>query len=77
MCEDKVQVIKEWPIPKNVKEVQSFLGFANFYRRFICNYSRIAIPLTTLTQKIKFSNGPIKLIRHLKSLKHVFVKHQC
>ena len=51
MCEDKVQVIKEWPIPKNVKEVQSFLDFANFYHRFICNYSRIAILLTTLTQK--------------------------
>ena len=51
MCEDKVHVIKEWPIPKIVKEVQSFLGFANFYRRFICNYSQIAIPLTTLTQK--------------------------
>ena len=51
MCEDKVQVIKEWPIPKNVKEVQSFLGFANFYRRFICNYLQIAVPLTTLIQK--------------------------
>ena len=51
MCEDKVHVIKEWPIPKNVKEVQSFSGFANFYHRFIYNYSRIAIPLTTLTQK--------------------------
>ena len=51
MCEDKVQVIKEWPVPKNVKEVQSFLGFSNFYRRFICDYSRIAAPLTALTCK--------------------------
>jgi len=31
MCTNKVQIIKDWPIPKNVKEVQSFLGFANFY----------------------------------------------
>ena len=51
MCEDKVQIIKEWLVSKNVKEVQSFLGFANFYHRFICNYSPIVVPLTTLTRK--------------------------
>lgn len=51
MCPDKVQAIREWPTPKTVKEVQAFLGFANFYHRFICDYSKIAVPLTTLTQK--------------------------
>jgi hypothetical protein len=51
MCKDKVQAIQEWPIPKTVKEVQAFLGFANFYRRFILDYSEITIPLTTLTRK--------------------------
>jgi len=46
MDESKVQVIKDWPTPQKVKEVQSFLGFANFYCRFIANYSDMSVPLT-------------------------------
>ena len=49
----KVQAISEWPSPKNVTEVQSFLGFTNFYRQFIRSYSAIAAPLTNLTKKDK------------------------
>lgn len=49
----KVRTVLDWNDPKNVKEVQSFLGFANFYRRFISGYSRIAAPLTALTHKDK------------------------
>jgi len=45
----KVEAVREWPAPKNKKEVQQFLGFVNFYRRFIEGYSRIAKPLTELT----------------------------
>jgi hypothetical protein len=44
----KVQAITDWPTPESVKDVQSFLGFANFYRRFINEYSRITTPLTRL-----------------------------
>lgn len=51
MAEDKVKTIREWPTPRKVKDVQSFLGFANFYRRFIYNYSDIVVPLTRLTRK--------------------------
>ena len=47
----KILAIQNWPTPKTVKQVQSFLGFANFYRRFIKNFSKIALPLTTLTKK--------------------------
>jgi hypothetical protein len=47
----KVQTIQDWPEPRKVKDVQSFLGFANFYRRFIHNYSDIVVPLTRLTRK--------------------------
>ena len=47
----KIKTILEWPEPRKIKEVQSFLGFANFYRRFIENYSDITIPLTRLTRK--------------------------
>ena len=48
---DKVSVIKDWRYADNVRGIQSYLGFCNFYRRFIENYSRIARPLTMLTGK--------------------------
>ena len=51
MDEDKVQVICEWLNLYQLKDVQSFLGFANFYRRFIHNYSELTVLLTRLTQK--------------------------
>jgi RNase H-like domain found in reverse transcriptase len=47
----KVKVIQEWPESWKVKDIQSFLGFANFYRQYIYNYSDIMVPLTRLTQK--------------------------
>src|ERR687884_1036585 len=46
MATDKIQAIKEWELPRTVKDVQAFIGFANFYRRFIKGFSRIAKPLT-------------------------------
>jgi hypothetical protein len=49
MSEDKIQTIRDWPEPRRVKDIQSFLGFANFYRSFIHNYSDITVPLTVLT----------------------------
>jgi len=51
MSDAKVKTIQEWLEPKKVKDIQSFLGFANFYRHFIFNYSDIVIPLTRLTRK--------------------------
>ncbi len=47
----KIAGIKDWPVPTNKKEVQSFLGFTNFYRRFIQGFSKHARPLFDLTQK--------------------------
>jgi hypothetical protein len=46
---EKIAAIKEWESPVNVRGVRSFLGFANFYRDFIDNFSEIATPLTKLT----------------------------
>ncbi|CCO34987.1 Retrotransposable element Tf2 155 kDa protein type 3 [Rhizoctonia solani AG-1 IB] len=51
MEQEKVKAIQEWPEPKNVKQVQSFLGFANFYCCFVHDFSCLARPLTSLTQK--------------------------
>ena len=53
MDDTKTAAVQDWPTPKNLKEVQSFLGFANFYRRFIKDYSRTAAVLTELTRKNK------------------------
>jgi hypothetical protein len=53
MATDKVEAVLEWETPRNLSEVQSFLGFANFYRRFIKDYSRVARPLSELTKKSK------------------------
>ena len=47
----KIKAVTDWEIPKNVRHVQSFLGFTDFYRRFIRNYSSIASPLYKLTEK--------------------------
>lgn len=51
MDPEKLKGIQEWPIPKNLKEVQSFLGFANFYRKFIANYADLSQPLDELKKK--------------------------
>ena len=51
----KVKAVAEWPTPTSRKQLQRFLGFANFYRRFIRDYSRVATPLTQLTSvKVPF-----------------------
>jgi hypothetical protein len=47
----KLKGITDWPTPKTVKEVRSFLGFGNFYRKFIKHYSDIASPLNALLRK--------------------------
>jgi hypothetical protein len=55
----KLTAIAEWPAPKNTTEVLSFHGLANFYRRFVRNFSDIAAPLTSLVKKDRpFVWGP-------------------
>ncbi len=47
----KMEAITSWPTPMSTHDVMSFLSLANFYRRFIANYSKIVAPLTALLQK--------------------------
>jgi len=56
--ETKIKTIKEWPRPRNKRDVQSFLGLVNYYRRFIGNCSAIAKPLTELTKNAPFTWNP-------------------
>src|SRR5204862_5748294 len=51
-----VQALMDFPRPKSLKELQSFLGLANYYRKFITNFCRIALPLTDATQNASLSN---------------------
>ena len=45
----KTKAIASWPTPKNLKDVRGFVGFANFYRRFVKDFSKICCPLHNLT----------------------------
>ena len=45
----KTTALRDWPMPKKKKDLQSFLGFANFYRRFIYDFAEVALPLNRLT----------------------------
>ena len=47
----KVQAILLWEQPKNITEIRSFLGLADYYRKFIEGFSKLALPLTKLTRK--------------------------
>lgn len=51
MYPDKVKAVQDWNTPKRVKEIQAFLGLANFYCHFILGYSKVANSLTILTSK--------------------------
>ncbi|KAJ1593381.1 hypothetical protein NDA12_001126 [Ustilago hordei] len=54
MDPEKVRTVKEWPMPESIHDIQRFLGFANFYRRFIAHFARIAKPLTSLVKPIEW-----------------------
>ncbi|KAJ1595470.1 hypothetical protein NDA14_006557 [Ustilago hordei] len=53
MDPEKVCTVKEWPMPESIHDIQRFLGFANFYQRFIAHFARIAKPLTALVKPIE------------------------
>ncbi len=48
MEEEQIKAIRDWLEPQTIRNIQVFLGFANFYRRFIQRFSRLAAPLTSI-----------------------------
>ena len=72
MADRKVKIVQEWPEPRNIKDIQSFLGFANFYRRLIQNYLEITVPLTRLTRKGSTWNFTLECRSAFELLKKAF-----
>jgi len=71
MQKEKVEGVLNWPAPRNVKEVQKFLGLANYYRRFIKDFARIAVLLHVLVrkkQRWKWKKEQEKVFERLKAV---------
>ena len=69
MEQEKIKAVKEWKTPMKVKDIESFLGFINFYRCFIQNFSHTARPLNELKGKMewKWDKGHQKAFEELKN----------
>jgi len=72
MQEQKVVGVLEWPRPKTVKEVQMFLGLANYYRRFVKDFTQIAKPMHKLVRKDEKWNWGDEQEKAFEQLKQVF-----
>ena len=69
----KIECVKNWPLPKNTRELRSFLGLCSYYRRFIANYSHLAKPLTRLTEKDQKLNWTTECSEAFDRLRHMLV----
>jgi len=72
MDKEKLSEVLEWPVLTKVKQVQAFLGFANFYHRFIENFTKISKPLSDLTKKDCTWNWGIEQQNTFEMLKKAF-----
>ena len=68
---NKIKAINEWPVPKNVINIRSFMGITGYYRNFIKGFSKIAYPITSLQKKGKKFDWSEKCNESFNKLKHV------
>jgi hypothetical protein len=68
---DKIRSIMEWPTPKDVLDVKSFMGLAGYYRRFIKGFSKIGCPITALQKKGAKFTWTQECEEIFQSLKHI------
>eukprot|EP00253_Pinus_taeda_P019524 PITA_19524 len=68
---EKIKTIMEWPIPKDVADIRSFMGLAGYYRRFVEGFSRIAYPITSLKKKGKIFKWTSECQQSFDRLKHL------
>jgi len=69
----KIQAVKEWPVPQDVKEVRSFLGMASYYRQFVPFFAAVASPLHTLSTKNQRFNWTPEYDESFEQLKNALV----
>ncbi|XP_070018211.1 uncharacterized protein [Nicotiana sylvestris] len=67
----KTEAVQKWPRPTSPTEIRSFLGLTGYYRRFVQDFSRIASPLTKLTQKMQSFNGRRNVSKAFRNSKRV------
>jgi hypothetical protein len=56
---NKIEAMKDWPCPKNLKILFGFLGLTGYYHKFLHNYGKISTPLTSLLKNNAFSWAPV------------------
>ena len=73
--QEKIEVIKSWPPPKDKEAVQSFLGLASYYRRFVDKFATIAEPLNLLTRKNAQFSWSTDCADAFQQLKEALINH--
>eukprot|EP00253_Pinus_taeda_P002642 PITA_02642 len=68
---EKIKTIMDWPTPKDVADIRSFMGLAGYYRRFVEGFSRVAFPFTSLQKKGKVFKWTAECQRSFEQLKHL------
>jgi hypothetical protein len=69
----KVQAIQKYPVPRNVRDVKSFIGLTSYYRRHVLNFAETARPLTSLTKKDVVFEWKEEQQRAFDNLKHILI----
>eukprot|EP00253_Pinus_taeda_P017986 PITA_17986 len=69
--QEKIKAIMDWPVPKDVADVRSFMGLAGYYRRFVEGFSRVAFPITSLQKKGKTFHWTPNCQKSFEQLKHL------
>ena len=57
--EEQIKAVCDWPKPQSVRDIQVFLGFANFYQRFIQKFSRLTTPVTSMLKTASVANPAV------------------
>eukprot|EP00253_Pinus_taeda_P011652 PITA_11652 len=68
---EKIKAIMDWPVPKDVTDVRSFMGLAGYYRRFVEGFSKVAFPITSLQKKGKSFQWTPNCQKSFEQLKHL------